>query len=69
MTGNNLLLNWRRTLGEQSDWTTKVYYDQTQRHWFASDVGENQNAFDFDSQYRFPLGQRNEVICGWNIAT
>ncbi len=64
VSGDNVLLNWRRTLSEQSDWTAKVYYDQTQRHWIDYGFGEDQNTFDFTYQYRFPLGARNEVICG-----
>ena len=64
VSGDNLLAQLGGERGERSDWTAKVYYDQTQRHWFASEAGEDQNTFDFDFQYRFPLGQRNEVICG-----
>ena len=64
MSGDNVLLNWRRVLDEQSDWTAKVYYDQSERHWPTYAFGEDQNTFDFDFQYRFPLGERNEVICG-----
>ena len=64
VSGDNVLLHWRRVLDEQSDWTAKVYYDQTERHWLVDGFAENQDAFDFDFQYRFPLGNRNEVICG-----
>ncbi len=64
VSGDNVLLNWRRVLDERSDWTAKVYYDQSQRHWPTYGFGEDQNTFDFDFQYRFPLGERNEVICG-----
>ena len=56
VSGDNVLLNWRRTLSEQSDWTAKVYYDQTERHWPTYGFGEDQNTFDFDFRYRFPLG-------------
>ena len=62
--GDNILLNWRRVLGEQSDWTALVYFDQTERHWTHYGFGENQNTFNFDYQYRCPLGSRNELICG-----
>jgi iron complex outermembrane receptor protein len=64
VSGDDVLLNWRRTLGDRSDWTAKVYYDQTQREWPTYGFGEEQNTFDFDFQYRFPLGERNEMICG-----
>jgi iron complex outermembrane receptor protein len=62
--GDDVLLNWRRVLGERSDWTALVYFDQTERHWTQYDFGENQDTFNFDYQYRCPLGARNELICG-----
>ena len=38
VSGDDVLLNWRRVLGEQSDWTAQVYFDQTERHWTAATV-------------------------------
>ncbi len=64
VAGDNVLVNWRRVLDERSDWTAKVYYDQTHRHWQDYGLGDDENTLDFDFQYRFPLGARNEVICG-----
>ncbi len=62
--GDDILLNWRHVLGERSDWTALVYFDQTERHWTQYGFGENQNTFNADYQYRCPLGSRNELICG-----
>ena len=54
--GDDVLLNWRHVLGERSDWTALLYFDQTERHWTQYNFGENQNTFNFDFQYRLPLG-------------
>jgi iron complex outermembrane receptor protein len=64
VSGDNLMLHWRRVLDDQSDWTAKIYYDQTERHFFVCGIGDNQDTFDCDFQYRFPLGKRNEMVCG-----
>ena len=65
VSGDNVLLNWRRTLSEQSDWTAMALLrpDPTplDRHY---GFGEDQNTFDFDLPVSLPAGARNEVICG-----
>jgi iron complex outermembrane recepter protein len=62
VSGDNILMNWKHVYDDQTDWDVKVYYDQTQRQW--QNVAENRNIFDFDFQYRFPIGDRHEIICG-----
>jgi iron complex outermembrane recepter protein len=64
VSGENAIVCWKRTIDEKSDWTTKVYYDRTERHWPASEFAEDRNTVDFDLQYRFPAGERQEMICG-----
>ena len=64
VSGDHALLNWQRVLDEQSDWKAQVYFDQNQRHWPLYEMGENLNTVDIDGQYRFPLNNRNEVVCG-----
>ena len=67
--GDNAMLTWRHVLGEKSDWTAWTYFDQTLRHWPGTNVCEHRDTLDFDFQHRFPLGDRNEVIWEWAIAT
>ena len=64
MTGDNVLVSWKRVLDDQSDWTAKVYYDQTKRHWPAYTFAEDRDTLDFDFQQRFPFWSWNEVIWG-----
>jgi iron complex outermembrane recepter protein len=63
VSGDNVLMNWKRTLDVDSDWTAKIYYDQTVRQWQT--LGCADNIFDFDFQDRFPLGESNRVIWGF----
>lgn len=64
VTGDNVLVSWKRVLDDQSDWTAKVYYDQTKRHWPAYTFAEDRDTLDFDFQQRFPFWSWNEVIWG-----
>jgi iron complex outermembrane recepter protein len=63
VAGDDVLLNWKRTLDADSDWAIKTYYDQTQRHW--QQLAYDSNTFDCDFQDRFPLGDRHHVIWGF----
>lgn len=63
VSGANALVNWRRKLDEDTDWAAKVYYDHTLRNWWNS-YGEDRGTFDFDFQYRCPLGVSQELIWG-----
>ena len=65
VTGDDVVASWKRVLDDETDWTAKIYYDQTQRHWPVSyGAAEDRNTFDFDFQYRFPLADRHAMICG-----
>jgi len=62
-SGANLLLNWERTLAEDSNLALKIYYDHSQRDETAL-LKETRNTLDIDFQHRFALSQRQEIIWG-----
>ena len=64
-TGENLLMRWRHIYDEDSDWTLQTYYDNFSRG--NSLQMETVKTFDVDFQYRFPLGNRQEITCGANF--
>ncbi len=63
VSGGNALINWRRKLGDQSDWALKVYYDHTTRNWWNA-YQEDRGTFDVDFQHRFPVGMAHDLIWG-----
>jgi iron complex outermembrane receptor protein len=62
LRGQNYLGRWNHVIDEDTNWSLQVYYDQYHRHDVAADEG--QQTFDVDFQYRFPVGDRHNVICG-----
>jgi iron complex outermembrane recepter protein len=61
-SGENCIVRWSHILDDQSDWSLQAYYDRYGRE--SQPVDFEQETFDLDYQYRFPLGQRHNVICG-----
>jgi iron complex outermembrane receptor protein len=61
-SGQNHLLRWSRVLDEDSDWAVQAYYDELERSGLT--VLDAQKTADLDFQYRFPMGERHNVICG-----
>jgi iron complex outermembrane receptor protein len=60
--GQDYLSRWTHTVDDDSDWAAQIYYQMVGR---GSPVAQHeQETFDLDFQYRFPIGQRHEVICG-----
>ena len=55
-TGENLLMRWRHTYDEDSDWTLQTYFDTTERRRTELAFREIRDTFDLDFQRRFPLG-------------
>ncbi len=64
VNGENINMNWKRELGEKSDWTLRTYYDRTSRVWQKYDFSNDCTIFDVDFQHRFPMGTRHAVIWG-----
>ncbi len=62
--GGNALVRWKRIIDDKSDWTAKIYYDRTQRHYPKYLFAEDRDTVDFDFQHRFPLGNYQELIWG-----
>jgi iron complex outermembrane recepter protein len=64
VSGGNVLGRWTRVLNEDSDWSVQWYYDRSERHDpVLQNVWDYEN-IDLDFQYRFPLGDRQSIICG-----
>jgi iron complex outermembrane receptor protein len=61
MTGANLLLNWRHTMGARSDLSLRGYYDFISRKEYT--FGERRHTVDMDFQHRFPAS-RQEIVWG-----
>ncbi|MGD9128053.1 MAG: TonB-dependent receptor [Planctomycetia bacterium] len=60
----NLLYRWTRTIDDETDWAFQTYYSQNTRDDLNSNFNMFIGIFDLDYQYRFPWGDRHDVICG-----
>ncbi|HYO26309.1 MAG TPA: TonB-dependent receptor plug domain-containing protein [Lacipirellulaceae bacterium] len=60
--GQNAVLRWSHAIDADSDWSVQTYYDRWARTYPFADL--QQETFDVDAQYRFPMGDRHNVICG-----
>ncbi len=63
MSGGNLLGRWTRTLADNSDLKVQAYYDETYRK-IPNSFTQALDTYDFDCQYRRPLGNANDLTCG-----
>lgn len=62
VTGGNILGRWKHTISDTSDLEVQAYYDRVDRRSpFSFEVIDT---FDIDSQHRFALGERNEIVWG-----
>jgi iron complex outermembrane receptor protein len=61
-SGENAIVRWTRILDENTDWSLQAYYDRYGR--VSPQVDLEQQTCDLDYQYRFPIGERHNVICG-----
>jgi iron complex outermembrane receptor protein len=61
--GGNGIVRVEHSLSDRSAVWASVYYDRTYRD-FNNDFEERVATVDFDSQHRFAIGDRNEVIYG-----
>ncbi len=60
--GQDYLTRWTHVIDDDSDWAFQAYYQLVGR---ASPLAQHeQETFDLDFQYRFPVGQCHNVICG-----
>lgn len=62
--GQNVLGRWKHVFTEDSDFTAQVYFDRTGRQDIPSTITDELLTYDFDFQYRFPLGERQSILCG-----
>lgn len=61
-SGQNVLLRWRHTLSETSNFSAQIYYDGTERKDMA--FNEKRDTVDFDFQHQFNLGERHTLVWG-----
>ncbi|MDE3083994.1 MAG: TonB-dependent receptor [Verrucomicrobiota bacterium] len=64
LSGGNTLGRWTRTLSADSDFTLQLYYDHTHRV-IPGTFAEDLNTYDLDFQYRFPVAERHDIVCGF----
>jgi len=64
--GYNFLGRWRYRFDAGSELQIQMYYDRTRRD-FQNGFIENLHTFDFDSQHRFQLGRRQEIVWGLGL--
>ena len=62
LSGGNLLGQWRRRLGEDSDTTLQVYYDRTHRS--QTNFTEDRDTFDVEFRHHLRLASRHELLWG-----
>lgn len=61
--GANTLGRWQHTFTEDSDLQVQAYYDWTWRD-LRNGFTEDLSTYDIDTQHRFQLGSRHEIIWG-----
>lgn len=61
-SGENGMVRWTRILDDDTDWSLQTYYDRYQTA--SQFLDFQQKTFDLDYQYRFPIADRHNVICG-----
>ena len=61
----NLLGRWRRMLPAGGEWQVQGYFDRFERT-VPRQMGDRRNTFDLDAQYRTRVGQRHDIITGFN---
>lgn len=63
LSGANVLGRWTHTFSDDSDLQVQSYYDFTDRE--APPVfAETLHTFDLEARYRFPIGTRQDIVCG-----
>ncbi|MEK6236832.1 MAG: TonB-dependent receptor, partial [Planctomycetales bacterium] len=67
LAGGHVLSRWTHTIDSEREWSAQAYFDRHERHSIMPNVflGNDRNTIDFDFQYRFPLGCRQKIICGF----
>ena len=63
MQGGNALLRWTRSLGEDSEVVTQLYYDRTDRE-TPNTFGEVRNTADLEVRHMLPEWHRNRLQWG-----
>jgi len=65
VAGGNLLGRWSHTFSEESELKVQLYYDRTHRR-VPQSYAEDLSTFDLDLQHRFPLGERQDIVWGFD---
>ncbi|HEV8537610.1 MAG TPA: TonB-dependent receptor [Bacteroidota bacterium] len=63
VSGGNLVERWSHTLDNGTDYSIQAYYDLTHRT-IPNMFGEDLETMNIDAQYRFPIGEQNDVVVG-----
>jgi iron complex outermembrane receptor protein len=63
LSGGNVLGRWTHWFSEESDVQFQTYYDRTDRD-MPPIFSEKLDTYDVDAQFRFPFGQRQDIVCG-----
>lgn len=61
--GTNVLARWTRLNSQRSNFQWQAYFDQTWRD-FRKGFSEELRTYDIESQHRFGIGDRHEIIYG-----
>jgi len=61
-TGGHILARWNHSFANSSELTFQTYYDKSHTSGFDHD---DIHTFDFDLQYSFKIGSRNDVMLGF----
>lgn len=62
VSGQDAIVRWSHVIDDDSDWSLQTYYDRLSR--VSPFVNIEQEIADVDAQYRFPVNDRHNVICG-----
>ena len=64
-SGGFVTMNWTHSLSDTSDMSVQVYYDRADRT--SLEPNEERDTSSLDFQHRFRLGERNDVVWGFEV--
>lgn len=64
--GGNIMGKWDHTFSDESNLWVQIYYDRTRRA-VSYQYEEVRDTYDIEMQHRFPLGDRHDIVWGFNF--
>ncbi|ELR71123.1 TonB-dependent receptor, plug [Fulvivirga imtechensis AK7] len=64
LDGQNLMIDWKHTISERSDFDLQVYFDRTWRDQPLTTFNQQLTTYDIDFSHFFSFGDRHRIVWG-----